>query len=60
MKLEEEPQELEQIQFMFPAQHSHPLPRRYCVLSGVALLKSFPEWLEKLGKTFGGFLTSMH
>ena len=43
-----------------PERFTHPLPKYYCVFSGVALLPSFTSWLTKLGKTFGGFLSSMH
>ena len=42
------------------SQPNHPLPQHYCVLSGVALLPTFTGWLAKLGKTFGGFFTSMN
>ena len=49
------------INLMFTTQqHHHPLPKRYCVLSNVALLPTFTGWLIKLGKTFGGFISSMH
>ena len=43
-----------------PERFTHPLPKYYCVFSGVALLPSFTGWLTKLGKTFGGFISSMH
>ena len=48
------------INLMFQTKHSHPLPQEYMVLSGVALLRSFTGWLEKIGKTFHGFISSMN
>ena len=42
------------------AQFSNPLPKHYCVLSGVALLPTFTGWLAKMGRTFRGFMSSMH
>ena len=42
------------------AKFSHPLPQSYCVFSGVALLSSFIGWLLKIGKRFGGLISSMH
>ena len=48
------------INLMFATRIHHPLPKEYCTLSGVALLPTFTGWLRKLGKTFGGFISSMN
>ena len=48
------------INLMFAARTHHPLPKEYCTFSGVALLPTFTGWLKKLGKTFSGFIPSMH
>ena len=51
---------LPMVMFNTPLKPSHPLPKHYCVLSAVALLPTFTGYLAKLGKTFGGFITSMN
>ena len=45
---------------MFAAPHSNPLLKNHCVFSGVELLPTFTGWLNKMGRHFGGFITSMH
>ena len=48
------------INFMCIAQTIHPLPQYCHVFSGVALNQAFIGWFIKMGKTFGGFISSMH
>ena len=45
---------------MSPPRHSSPLPRLFHIFTGITLHQYFVGWMAKIGKTFGGFMESMH